>query len=549
MSLFINILALALPVFILQVYDRVVFYQGITTLYALIIGVGIAIGFDFILRQARARLLQRAAVLIDARLGEKLFDKLMSLPLAELESQPASYWQLLFRDVDTVRNIFCGSTAVLAADLPFVALFVLLIFIIAAPIAWVFIVAIPFFLLLTWLSGRVTERFSNEERKAANNRDALIAEIVAGRVTVKALALGESYKPQWEDRHADTIELSFKRGSKGDSYINMGLITAALTTVAVTGIGALAIIDQRLTIGALIATNMLGNRIISPFNQLIGIWRYYAQYKQSLSRLGEIFALPSERQESSIALDRPKGEIALETVRFAYSEGRPPVIDAVTLQIKPGGIVGLVGNNGSGKTTLLKLMQGLYLPNDGRVTLDGADIHQFTRRELAGWIGYVPQECRLFSGSIRDNIAIAYPDAREEEIVTAARLAGAHDGILDLPDGYATDTGEAGALLSGGVRQRISIARAMLGDPPVLLLDEVTSNIDNQAQNVLRETLLKLAPDHTIVLVSHSPMLLSACSHIVVLDRGKVTAAGPAQEILPILFGPTPVHEVSEAKA
>ena len=548
MSLFINILALALPVFILQVYDRVVFYQGISTLYALVIGVAIAIGFDFILRQARARLLQRAAVGIDARLGEKLFDKLMSLPLNVLEGRPASYWHVLFRDVDTVRNVFCGSTAVLAADLPFVPLFVVLIFVIAAPIAWVVLIAIPLFLFLAWRSGRVMENVTSDERQAGIGREALIAEVLAGRATVKALALGETFKPRWEDKHATAIERSLRRGTKGDVYVNAGLVLAALTTVAVTGFGAVAIIDQRLTIGALIATNMLGNRIIAPFNQLVGAWRHFAQYKQALGRLGEVFALPGERLDSEISLPRPKGEISLETIRFAYDSASPPVIDGVRLDIRPGGMVGLVGNNGSGKTTLLKLIQGLYRPGEGRVLLDGADIGQFTRRELAGWIGYVPQECVLFAGSIRDNIAIARPDASDEEVVAAARRAGVHDHVVDLRDGYATDVGETGSRLSGGERQRIAIARALLNDPPVLLLDEVTSNLDHPAQVRLRETLLKLAPDHTIIVVSHAPDMLSACSHIVVLDRGKVRVAGPSRHVLPRLFGATRKPQVAEAK-
>jgi len=546
MSAFINVLALALPVFILQVYDRVVFYQGLATLKALIIGVAIAIGFDFILRQARARLLQRAAVHIDARLGEALFDKLIALPLRTLESKPTSYWQTLFRDVDTMRNIFCGATAILVADLPFVALFLLLIFVIAEPIAWVIVAAIPLFLLLAWWSGRALERMTRDERHAGLDRDGLIAEMLAGRTTVKALALGDAYRSRWEERHATAITRAFGRGSAGDGYINTGLVVAAMTTVAVTGFGAVAIIEQQLTIGALIATNMLGNRIISPFNQLVGVWRNYAQYKQSRDRLGDVFAQPAERRTSEISLERPRGEILLDNVSFTYDETRAAAIEGLKLQIKPGGMVGIVGNNGCGKTTLLKLAQGLYPPDHGRVTLDGADIDQFTRNELAQWIGYVPQDATLFSGSIRENIAIANPDASDAEVIEAARLAGAHDEIVDLPKGYATDVGEAGAKLSGGERQRIAIARALLGDPPVLLLDEVTSNLDQPAQVALRDTLLKLAPDHTIILVSHTPALLSVCSHILALDHGKVSLAGPAREVLTTLFGKAEVREIGD---
>ena len=546
MSLFVNILALALPVFIFQVYDRVVFYQGLATLYALLVGVAAAILFDFVMRQARARLLQRAAVCIDATLGARLFDKIASLPLAVLEGRPLNYWNILFRDIETVRNVFCGSTAITAVDLPFVFLFVALIFAIAAPIAWVIVAAIPLFLLLAWRSGKVIERATADERNAGSARDALTAELLAARTTVKALALEEGFKERWHDLHASGIENAYRRGAKSDGYTNMGVVLTALTTISLTAMGAIAIIDQRLSIGALIATVMLSSRILAPINQSIGAWRHFAQYKQAVARLGEVFEQAGERRESDIAFDRPAGEMMLENIHFAYDEQGAPVIDGIRVSIRPGGMVGIVGNNGSGKTTLLKLMQGLYTPSEGRVLLDGADIGQFTRRELAGWIGYVPQESVLFSLSVRDNIAIGHPNATDDEIVAAARRAGVHDYVIDLPDGYATHVGEAGGRLSGGERQRIAIARALVKDPPVLLLDEVASNLDQSAQDLLRETLAALAPDHTIVIVSHAPAMLAACSHILVLDHGKIRAAGPSGEILPKLVGaeprPTPVE-------
>ena len=549
MSLFVNILALAPPVFIYQVYDRVVFYQGLATLYALVAGVAIAIGFDFIMRQARARLLQRAAVHIDARLGARLFDKLASLPLAVLEGRPLNYWNILFRDIDTVRNVFCGSTAITAVDLPFVFLFVALIFAIATPVAWVIVAAIPLFLLLAWRSGRVIERATADERESGNARDALTAELLAARTTVKALALKEGFKQRWEGLHANGIENAYHRGAKGDGYTNLGVMLTALTTISLTATGAIAIIDQRLSIGALIATVMLSSRILAPINQAIGAWRQFAHYKQAVERLGEIFEQASERRESDIELGRPSGEIMIENIHFAYDGQGAPVIDGIRVQIKPGGMVGIVGNNGSGKTTLLKLIQGLYTPSEGRVLLDGAVIGQFTRRELAGWIGYVPQESVLFSLSVRDNISIGHPDATDEEIVAAARRAGVHDYVIDLPDGYATNVGESGSRLSGGERQRIAIARALVKDPPVLLLDEVASNLNQSAQDLLCETLTALAPDHTIVIVSHAPSMLAACSHILVLDHGKIRAAGPAGEMLAKLAGTASPATPVEVKA
>jgi ATP-binding cassette subfamily C protein LapB len=548
-SLFVNMLALGLPVFVLQVYDRVVFYHGFSTLYGLVAGILIVILFDFILRQARSRILQRAAMIIDVRLGERLYDKIASLPLAVLETRPTSFWLTLFRDAELVRNVFSGPTAVLATELPFVGLFILLIFVIAQPIAWLLVVAVPFFMGLAWLSGKVMEKATEKERDSGLNREALVAEILAGRSTVKALAVAPSFRPKWEERHAAAIGQSIARGRKGDTFTNVGLSFALVVTVIMTTFGAIEIVDQKLTIGALIAANMLSNRIIQPLNQLVNTWRQFAQYRQAAQRLAGVFALPSERTEIAVELARPQGEIALENVTFAYRAGAKPVVDGVRMTIKPGGMVGLIGPNGCGKTTLIKLIAGLYPVSGGRILLDGADITQFTRTQLARWIGYVPQENTLFSGTIRENIAVTNPRASDEEVVAAAKLAGAHAFVVDLPDGYATDIGEAGSRISGGERQRIAVARALVNDPPVLLLDEVASNLDRQAELGLRDALVKLASSRTILVVCHTPVLLSACSHIVVMDKGKIALAGPTREILPKLFGQPPQPALQEAKA
>ncbi len=536
LSLFINLLVLALPVFILQVYDRVVFYSGLTTLQGLVIGMVVVIAFDFLLRQVRSRLMQRVGLRIDVEVGRKLYGKLTALPLRTLEARPANYWQTLFRDIEQVRNLVSGPTAVLLFDLPFVPLFIGLIFIIAVPIVWVLVLALLAFVVLAWWSSYAVQGASRAERTASLGRDGLISEMIAGRTTIKSLALDEAMLPLWEDRHGGTIERSLVRGSRADTFGNAGLGLVVLTTVALTTVGALAILDQLMTIGALIAANMLSSRIISPLNQLVGAWRNFSNYRQSVSRLGEIFGAEEERSESEIVLERPQGVVSLEDIAFRFDDDGPAAIDGVRFTIKPGGLHGIVGPNGSGKTTLLKLMQGLYHPSQGRVLLDGADISQFTRRELAGWFGYVPQECFLFAGSIRDNIAKGWPDASDEEIVAAARLAGVHDYIVDLPDGYAMDIGEAGGRLSAGQRQRIAIARAILGNPPVLLLDEPTSTLDRRAEEELRTTLSQLARERNVVAVTHSPILLSACHNIIALDRGKVVLAGPSHEVMPRLF-------------
>ena len=275
----------------------------------------------------------------------------------------------------------------LLTDLPFALLFVALIVIIAQPLVWVLAVILPLFVLLAWRSAAALSKASSNERQKGFGRDALLAEVIAGRTTVKALALNDSIRPLWEERHADTIEQAISRGTKSDRYANIGTALTLFTTLAMTTVGALAIINQDMTIGSLIAANMLSSRILGPFNQLVGSWRTYAQFRQSVGRLSEIFDLKEERQEAGITLERPMGEITLDHVVFHYGDASVPVIDNLRLKIKPHSLVTIMGPNGSGKTTLVKLIQGLYRPSEGRVLVDDADISQFTRNEVAAWMG------------------------------------------------------------------------------------------------------------------------------------------------------------------
>lgn len=531
-SLFVNLLAVAVPVFVLQVYDRVVFHAGMTTLQGLVIGMALVIGFDFVLRQTRARVMQNVALKLDVAVGRHLFEKIMALPLRNLESRPASYWQLLFRDVESVRNTLSGASAILCADLPFAVLFLTVVFLIAWPVAWVLVVVFVIFVVLAWQSGKVVAAAAEEEKTRIINRDGLISEMIMGRSTIKALAMSDHLRPMWEDRQADAISQSLMRGTKTDSFVNAGHGLTMMTTVAMTTVGAIAIMNQELTIGGLIAANMLSGRLLGPLNQLVGAWRNFVSFGQSVDRLGAVFGEDEEKTNSAIALDRPLGRLTFEETSFKYAENTAPVVDGIKLDIAPGGVTAIMGANGSGKTTLLKLLLGLYSPVSGRVLLDGADIQQFARKDLAKWMGYVPQECVLFNGTVRDNISQTHPDATDEQIIHAAKLAQAHDMLLDLPEGYGTLVGESGSLLSGGMRQRIAIARALVGDPPVIVMDEPSGSLDKDAEANLRTTLAELGRTHTVILVTHSPVLLQACANVIIMDHGRIQAAGPTRKVM-----------------
>jgi len=531
-SFFINILALVIPLFVLQVYNRVVAFGNVTTLQGLVGGVILALLFDFILRQIRSRLLQKAAMRIDMTLGESVVKKFWSLPLRILEARPGSYWQSIFRDVDMIRNTVAGPPFLLCVDLPFAILFVGLIFVIAEPIAWVFLSIIPIFVLLAALSGKIVGQASDTEKESQRTRDSLVGDMISSRSTVKSLSLDAGIGPHWENAHANNIETALNRGMKHDGFVNAGTVFTLATTVIITSFGALAIIDQKLSIGALIAANMLSNRVIGPFSQLVGTWKAFSAYSQSRERLRQFMDLPTERVEQTIGLSEPVGDLKLENISFGYEENGELVLDELSAHFSPKSVHMIMGPNGGGKSTLIKLMKGLYLPGKGRVLLDGADLSQFTRAQLAKWIGYVPQETVLINGTIRENISGKRDYITDKEIVDACTAAGVHNVITDLAEGYGTNVGEAGHALSGGIRQRIAIARALIGNPSILIFDEPSASLDKQGEIQLKSLLQSLAKKSCVIIVSHSPVLLAATQNLYVLDKHRILISGPRDIVL-----------------
>ncbi|MBY0508874.1 MAG: peptidase domain-containing ABC transporter, partial [Rhodospirillaceae bacterium] len=311
-SLFVNILAVAVPVFVLQVYDRVIFHAGLSTLQGLVIGILAVVAFDFLLRRVRARILQTVALRIDVAVSRRLMDKLLALPLRSLESRPAAFWQVLFRDAEVVRNTLSGPTAVLAMDLLFAILFLAIVAVIALPVFWVLVAVFAAFIALAWHAGRFVSDATDKEKLKLINRDALVSELIAGRTTIKALALGDRMREMWEERQEASILGGLERGAESERYVFLGQSMTLIATIAMTTIGALAILDQKLTIGGLIAANMLSSRLLAPLNQLVGAWRTYAAFKQSAERLGRIFGEQEEIAQSPIQMPRPKGRVTLD---------------------------------------------------------------------------------------------------------------------------------------------------------------------------------------------------------------------------------------------
>lgn len=549
LSVFINVLSLAVPIFVLQVYDRVVFNSGMETLKGLILIVLLAIGFDMILRQARSRLVQMIALRIDIAMTREIFSRLTGIPLRRLESQSDSDWRRLLRDADSVRDTVAGPTTVLLVDLPFIPLFVIVIWSIAAPVAWALLMLIPLYLGLALASSFLIGRSSMTEQDASHQRDILTGELVNGRADIKALNLGPFLRTRFEQAQAGLIHSSIQRGGKVDAFSNLTAGVGLLTTVMLTTVGALAIMGQDMTIGGLIAANMLAGRIVQPLTQLVSAWRGLVRLRQAVTRIEEIVAIPRDRDDTEVQRPRPKGVLTLEDVTFRYLDGTPPVVSELSFTLRPGGLHGIVGSNGSGKTTLLKLLQGLYVPETGKILLDGSDLTQFGRADIARWVGYIPQDPFLFAGSLRDNIAKGRDNVDDDALLLAARRAGVDEFVAKLPDGYATDIGEGGRLLSTGQRQRLALARALIDDPPVLLLDEPSANLDHQAEQNLCDHLQTLAETRNVVVVSHSRPLLNATDNVLVMKDGEVVMAGRSQDVLRVLYAGKPIAPPSGPQA
>ena len=533
LSFFVNALALAAPVFSIQVFDRVIPHSGVETLKALVIAVVALIGFDFVMRQARAGLVQSIALKVDIALTRAIFARLTGLPLRRLEETTTSEWRLLMRDGEAVRDAVAGPTLLLCVDLPFALLFIGLIALVAPPLAVVLLVVAPLSAILAAISSTVLRRAGREEQGAGEARHRLATELVGARATVKALGLGAHLQARWERLQAAAIASSATRGAKADLFSTAGASLGMATSIAMTTVGAMAIIGQEMTIGALIAANMIAGRVLQPVTQLIGLWRSAERFAEARRRLDALLAEAPERAESWLERPRPRGVLSLDGVRFSYDAAGATVLQSITAQFAPGRMIGVLGANGSGKSTLLKIIQGLYEPSAGCVRLDDAELSQFTRGELARWIGYAPQETALFAGAIRDNIAGGREDVDDAVVLAAAKAAGADAMIAGLPEGYGTEVGEAGRRLSLGQRQRVALARALLEDPPILLLDEPSANLDFQAEAELRARLAALKAGRTVIVASHSRPLLEACDELIVLQGGKIVMRGPSAEVLP----------------
>ena len=533
-SFFLQLFALVTPLFFQVVIDKVLVHRGLTTLDVLVIGLVAITAFEFVLGGLRTYVLSHTTSRVDVELGAGLFRHLLGLPLAYFESRPVGQTVARVHELETIRNFLTGSAVTVVLDLLFTVVFLALMYRYSPTLTHVVLGSIPFYVLISVgitpaLRRRVEEKF---RRGAANQ--AFLVEAIAGMETLKSMSVETQMRQRWEEQLAGYVRASFRAVVLGMAGSQSVQLVSKLVTALTLWLGAHLVIAGELSVGQLVAFNMLAGQVSGPVLRLAQLWQDFQQVRISVERLGDVLNTPTE---PGLAAGRPalpaiEGRLRFERVTFRYRPDAAEVLRDVTLDIRPGEVVGIVGRSGSGKSTLTRLLQRLYVPTHGKVLVDGVDLAMADPAWLRRQVGVVLQENVLFQRSVRDNIALAAPAMAMEQVVAAARLAGAHEFILELAEGYDTVLEERGANLSGGQRQRIAIARALATDPRVLVFDEATSALDYESERVLRENMSRIAKHRTVLVVAHRLSTVRHADRIVVLDRGCIVEEGSHRELL-----------------
>ncbi len=532
-AVFLFALGLATPIFFQLVIDKVLVHESGSTLVVLAIGMVFALLFDAAFGFLRRYLLLFATNRIDIRTAAKTFSHLLSLPVSVFEKTSAGVLVKHMQQAGRIREFLTGRLFLTGLDLVSLFVFVPVLVLYSGKLTLLVLgftglIALVIGILVGPFRRRLTELYAVEAE-----RQALLVETVHGMRTVKALAMEPLRRRLWDDRSAEAVDLRFRVEKLSTlAQALTGFLEKAMV-VAIVGLGAMMVFDGAITIGALVAFNMLAGRVSGPLMQLVTMVHEYQEVALSVRMLGEVMNRKPERSGDRRGL-RPEitGTIDVEGVTFRYASDLAPALDDVTLRIPAGSVVGIVGHSGSGKTTLTRLLQGLYPVQQGLIRIDGHELREIDLPHLRRKVGVVLQESFLFRGSVRDNIACVKPDATLEEIALAARRAGAEEFIARLPRGFDTPLEENGDNLSGGQRQRLSIARALLLDPRILILDEATSALDPHSEAVVRQNLKAIAEGRTVLIVSHRLTTLTEADAIVVFDRGRAVDAGRHEDLL-----------------
>jgi ATP-binding cassette, subfamily B, bacterial HlyB/CyaB len=532
-TLGINLLGLASPLFFQNVIDKVLVHNTFDTLTILVIGY-IAVSFwETIFGWLRTRLYSETSQKIDVELGAKLFRHLLGLPMGYFEARRVGDIAMRVRQLETIREFLTNASLSVLVDPLFTIVFLVVMWFYSVKLFLISILTIPAYFAVALfitkpLRTRIEEKF---ERGAANN--ALLIESIGGIETVKAGAVEPQWQDRWERQLAGYSTASQKVINLGNTGSQLIQLISKLNMGAILYFGAEAVINRSLTVGGLVAFNMFAQRVSGPVIRMAQLWQEFQQVRIAIERLGDVLNQPIEPGSGSrTSLPQIKGEIGFESVRFRYGLDGPWTLDDIDLHIAAGSALGIVGSSGSGKSTLTKLLQRLYLPASGRVTIDGVDIAQIDPAWLRRQIGVVLQENLLFNRSIRENIALANPAMPMEQVIAAATLAGAHEFIVKLPQGYDSPIEERGTNLSGGQRQRLAIARALVTGPRILILDEATSALDAESEEIIQANLKAMAKGRTVIIIAHRLSAVRQCNQLIALEAGRIVERGTHEELL-----------------
>ncbi len=532
-SLFLQIFALISPLFFQVVMDKVLVHRGLTTLDVLVMGLVVVVVFESLLTGLRAYVFSHTTSRIDVELGARLFRHLMQLPLAYFQARRVGDSVARVRELENIRSFLTGQALTLVLDVVFSVLFIAVMLLYSVPLTLIVLISLPLYATLILgvvpvLRGRLNEKFA----RGAENQ-AMLVETITGIQTVKANALEPAMARRWDNQLAGYVSASFKTQSLA-TWAHEGInLIGKLINAATLWFGAKLVMDQEMTVGQFIAFNMFAGRVAQPIIRMAQMWTDFQQTGISMQRLGDILNTRTEVPPSNAAQLPPvKGRITLDKVTFRYRPEAAPVLHDVGIDIRAGEVIGIVGRSGSGKSTLTKLVQRLYVPEQGRVLIDGIDISLVDAAQLRRQIGVVLQDNFLFNRSVRENIAIADPAAPLEAVIHAARLAGAHDFISELPEGYDTIVGEQGASLSGGQRQRVAIARALFTNPRVLIFDEATSALDYESEAIIQRNMAHICKGRTVIIIAHRLSAVRHAHRIIAMERGRIVEAGPHDELV-----------------
>ncbi|NBI43221.1 type I secretion system permease/ATPase [[Haemophilus] felis] len=531
-SVILQIFALITPLFFQVVMDKVLVHQGFSTLNVVAVALCIVILFEIILSAIRTYVFSHTTSRIDVELGAKLFRHLLSLPIAYFEARRVGDTVARVRELEQIRNFLTGQALTSVLDLLFSFIFLAVMWFYSPWLTLVVLISLPCYALWSAFISPILRRRLDEKFARNADNQAFLVESVAAMNTIKSMAVAPQMTEHWDKQLSGYVQAGFKV-TKIATIGQHGIqLIQKIVMVVNLWLGAHLVISGDLTVGQLIAFNMLASQVAAPVIRLAQLWQDFQQVGISVSRLGDILNTPTENPQNKLVPPEIKGDISFKEVSFRYRPEGKNVLNHISLSIKAGEIIGIVGRSGSGKSTLTKLIQRMYVPSQGNVFIDGNDISLVDPSWLRRQIGVVLQDNILLNRSIRDNIALTNPAMPIERVMQAAQLAGAHDFISQLPEGYDTLVGEHGANLSGGQKQRIAIARALINNPKILIFDEATSALDYESEHIIMKNMQHICRNRTVIIIAHRLSTVSQAHRIIVMDQGEIVEQGSHQTLL-----------------